>query len=81
MARLPGERGKHFILRPGDSYEVPTLVAVPSDDHVLRVLIETTYERYPIRPRIDVRLARSGDGSVTLAGNYVLMEFESYAGV
>jgi hypothetical protein len=46
-----GQSGNHLLVRPGDSFNIVVLAAVPREDHVLRVDVDTSYARYPIRQR------------------------------
>jgi hypothetical protein len=79
---IGGQRHNHIILRPGDSVDIPLLVTVPREDHVVLVEVDTTYYRYPIRSNsIAARLVRRPDGAVGLSGKYVEINFDQYFGV
>lgn len=75
-----GKRGIHSILHPGDSITLQSLAVVSRRYQVLRVSIQTTYDRYPIEPRIDVKLANK-HGAVSLKADYVSTGFVEYFGV
>lgn len=65
---VDGQPHNHLLLRPGDSFNLPLLVAVPRDDHLLLVSVDTSYERYPIPTHsVDVRLVRGVNGRVNLS--------------
>jgi hypothetical protein len=72
---LAGKPNSHILLRPGDSFDIPVLVTVPRYDHLLRVYVDTAYARYPIRPRMAVRLARLSNGRNRLSRHVSVDEF------
>jgi hypothetical protein len=77
-----GQRKNHILLRPGDSFDLEFPVAVPREDHLLRVEVDTSYYRYPIRTdSVAVRLVRRANGTVELSGKYYEVNFGKYFGV
>ncbi len=77
---VTGKRGRHYILNPGDKTSFQELAIVPRNYRVLRVDIETVYGRYPINPRVDVRLLNQ-DGAISLRSSYISIAFATYFGV
>jgi hypothetical protein len=75
-----GHPHEHFILRPGDNSSVMRLVVVPRTYNVLYLRFQTIFDRYPITPRIPVRLQNS-NGAVTLVSSGVSIDTEAYFGV
>jgi hypothetical protein len=81
-AATGGQRHNHLLLRPGDSFDLAVLAAVPREDHVVLVEVDTAYDRYPIRANsIAIRLVRKPDGAIVLSGNYPETNFVQYFGV
>jgi hypothetical protein len=77
-----GQRDNHLLLRPGDSFDLPFLVAVPREDHLLRVDIDAAYFRSPIRANsIPIRLVRRANGAAGLSGKFPQTNFSEYFGV
>jgi hypothetical protein len=71
---------QHFRLLPGDSATVERVIVVPRSYQVLYVRFQTVFGRFPIRPRVNVRLA-AVNGAVTLKGEHISIETESFFGV
>jgi hypothetical protein len=77
---VEGHRGQHFILRPGDSVPFQQLIVVPRAYDALLVELQTIFDRYPISPRIAVRLVEK-NGAITLKSKGVSIDLETYFGV
>ncbi len=78
---VDGQRGNLMLLRPGDDTDYQLLVTVPREDHLLVVEVNTVYARYPIRPRIAVRLMQKPSGDIDFSGRYDNTSFVQYFGV
>jgi hypothetical protein len=78
-----GGQRNHLVLRQGDSTDLVLLVAVPREDHLLRVDVHTSFDRFPIRRNsVAVKLLRRPNGAVDLYGHYPGgVDFTQYFGV
>jgi hypothetical protein len=77
---VSGKRGMHITLRPGDSATLQYVVVVPRTYRVVRVAIQTMFDRYPIAPRIPVQLVREKN-AVLLQADFISISYDSYFGV
>jgi hypothetical protein len=77
---VDGRRGRHLIMRPGDSVPLEQLIVVPRRYRVLLAEVHTIFDRYPINPRIAVTLENKA-GAVFLKGKGDSIDLEAYFGV
>jgi hypothetical protein len=77
---VDGRRGRHLIMRPGDSVPLQQLIVVPRKYRVLLLEIQTVYDRYPISPRITAQL-QNENGELILKSKGLGVDLEAYSGV
>jgi hypothetical protein len=75
-----GDGRTHLILRPGDSVTLQFVAVVPRRYTALRVTLETIFGRYPIEPRVAVKLVKN-QSAIRLKADYISAAVENYFSV
>jgi hypothetical protein len=78
---VDGRRGEHYRLSPGDSVTIERVVVVPRRYRLLYVRFETFFDRFPIRPRVNIELANVGGAVLLKSESGVSIDTEAYFGV